>query len=534
MKRKSLSPVLLTLTLLCGGAAAQAVPAVSKGGPPELYRLDATPLPPAKGELALHEAVEEFAITLDPKLVDRNPETLMVELPGGPRLEAHRLRFVTYEKDWKSWSGELRYPGSAEAVGYALLIYHGDFVTGLLNTDEGRFRLADPLGRSGQRLVRVKDAAMTLCPVDGGSHAPREVPVHTWRPRGRAGAKMTAGIEKTTVRLDVLALYTKDFYAFPLSEVSMMTFVQDSITLGNDIFANTGVDAYYNLLQTLPILDPMQKPSATGLEDALDWMNSQADISGSEFNTLRTAFGADIVTLYVPYLWDDDPACGVANLPNAAGNFNPGPGAFGTKAFSANRYNCGYNDYTLAHEIGHNYGMRHNNTSDLGAKHSFGKGYVFPPLAPTKATVMGCYCTPGIPCTASPSAVCNRVPYFSDPDIFYSGTAIGDASHRNADVAHAEVATYAGFKGQSLNSDPTAVITCPSSPCPGGVCTFSGTSSTDNGSISTYQWDFADGTTKFGSSVTKAFGSGTSQWVHLVVTDNQGQRDLGLTLCTIP
>ena len=526
--RKQILSALILATALAAGASAK------PAGPPQLYRLDETPLAPAKGQLAIPEAVEEFAITLDPKLVDSNPEVLAIQLPSGPLLEAHRNRFVIYEADWKSWSGELRHPGAADPMGYVLLVYHGDFVTGLLNTDEGRFRLAAPLDR-GPRLVRVKDAGVSVCPVDGGSHAGPEVPRHSWRPR-QSTPKSSSPIvfdELVATRIDVLALYTKDFFAFPLSEVSMLTFVRDSISLGNDIFANTGVNAVYNLLQTLAILDPVQKPPATGLADALNWMNTQAGVVGSELNTLRTAFGADVVTLYIPYLWTATTACGIANLPNAAGGFNPGPGTFGDKAFSANRYDCGYNDYTLAHEIGHNYGMRHNNTSDVGAKYSYGKGYEFPPAARTNATVMGCWCPSG-PCAPAPTPVCNRIPYFSDPDILYGGVPIGDATHRNADVAIAEVANYAAFKPQSANTPPTALVTCPAS-CPGGTCTFNGSASTDNVAIPAggYRWDFADGTSLNGKIVNKAFTCGTSQWIHLTVTDSGGQRDLGLDLCNV-
>jgi uncharacterized protein DUF4082/PKD domain-containing protein/reprolysin-like metallo-peptidase family M12B len=339
-------------------------------------------------------------------------------------------------------------------------------------------------------------------------------------------------VPKSTSRIDVLAVYPLAFLNLgPAAEASMIYFVEDSISLANNVFTNSSVDAFYNLVGVVPIIGSDQPP-ATGIFDALTWLRGQP----TEVANLRNAFGADIVTIFVPFSYSADNACGVANLPQNNSTFlSSGPNTtmvtinspMGDLAFTANRDGCGLGDYTLGHEIGHNYGMYHGDqpASSL-AIFPNGRGYV--DSVNGFASVMGCYCTSG--CTASSAAVCNRIPYFSDPTTLYTGHHIGATDRNNADVARNQVATYAGFKMQSSNTPPTVGFT---TSCSGRTCTFTSTS-TDNAAIPStgYWWNFGDNTTPGSwSVVTHTFASYGSYYVHLVVTDSGGQT--GSTVTTV-
>jgi len=73
------------------------------------------------------------------------------------------------------------------------------------------------------------------------------------------------------------------------------------------------------------------------------------------------------------------------------------------------------------------------------------------------------------------------------------------------------------------NQPPTAVISGPTSGVVGQTLNFSGADSTDkDGRIVSYVWDFGDGTTGSGVSVTHVYNAAGSYKVTLTVTDDGG------------
>ncbi|MBV0924114.1 PKD domain-containing protein [Halomicroarcula limicola] len=74
---------------------------------------------------------------------------------------------------------------------------------------------------------------------------------------------------------------------------------------------------------------------------------------------------------------------------------------------------------------------------------------------------------------------------------------------------------------EPVNEDPTASISGPASAQVGESLTFDATAS-DDGSIASYEWDFGDGETATGQSVTHSFDSEGDYTVELTVTDDEG------------
>lgn len=73
------------------------------------------------------------------------------------------------------------------------------------------------------------------------------------------------------------------------------------------------------------------------------------------------------------------------------------------------------------------------------------------------------------------------------------------------------------------NQSPVAVITGPTTGTVGSALSFSGSQSSDpDGSIASYAWEFGDGQTGSGVSVTKTYATAGSYTVRLTVTDAQG------------
>lgn len=514
-------------------------PAVAVGRPDfphpqRVYTLDGAPKPPVQGPLGVPDAVEEHPILVNLEAVVENPPVLAIDLPSFPPLEAVRTRFVTYRPDWKSWIGTLRYAGSeAEGSGYIHLGFHGAQLTALIHFEGERYRIVGGAWES-HRLVRLSDdLSLPSCGLEdspglAGPHDSDGAKI-IWEPEPTVAAV-------TSTRIDVLALYPKVFFSFgPAAEAGVFNFIEDSISLANDAFVNSQVNAYYNLTAIVPLTGA--QPPATGIFDALNWLTNRTP--QAEASKLRDAFGADVVTIYVPFIWSTNAPCGVANLPQNNGTFLSAEGSrtitvlaeMGDRAFTANRDGCGLGDFTLGHEIGHNYGMRHDNVGTTGPHlYSYGRGHSFTVSGLPKATVMGCTCgvSPKPPCSSDiANSVCNRISYFSDPNITYQGQATGTSDRNNALVARLQAAGYANFRQQSTNTPPFASFNVS---CSGRTCTFNASSSVDNAPIPTtgYWWDFGDGTTGTGKIVNHTYSSGTFFWVHLVVKDAGGQTDVTL------
>jgi chitodextrinase len=74
--------------------------------------------------------------------------------------------------------------------------------------------------------------------------------------------------------------------------------------------------------------------------------------------------------------------------------------------------------------------------------------------------------------------------------------------------------------GDPPNDPPTAVATAS---CSGATCSFSGAGSSDpDGTIAGYLWDFGDGATATGVTVTRTFTASGTYTVELIVTDDDG------------
>jgi PKD repeat protein len=88
----------------------------------------------------------------------------------------------------------------------------------------------------------------------------------------------------------------------------------------------------------------------------------------------------------------------------------------------------------------------------------------------------------------------------------------------NSDYSNTAAAT-------TFDNPPVAKYTWACSAKGGRVCNFNGTSSTDDKGITSYSWNFGDGTTGTGGTVTKTYDSRGSYTVTLTVSDgvNPGQ-----------
>ena len=140
-----------------------------------------------------------------------------------------------------------------------------------------------------------------------------------------------------------------------------------------------------------------------------------------EVHALRDRYKADVAMLFV----HDPMGCGLATRVLAEAD----------EAFAVVHHECATSMYSLAHEIGHIIGARHDYALDSTvAPFPFGHGYVFG----TKWRTMMSY--------KDTCNDCPRLPVWSSPAVTVKGIAAGSERHNNAKVIAEQAARVAGFR----------------------------------------------------------------------------------------
>jgi len=367
--------------------------------PQELYLYRVTDLDPGfnKNTAAIAGMVGEVEIDLDSTAVDRVPDRLDIALPDGRELTVKKTRFEV-ERTFLSWSGQL--VDDDGSLGFVHLIDRGDRVTGIVNVGSERFQIV-PYER-GHRLVHI-ELEEHVCFFEKANHDwsegaaqeewERELDPHISgdRPVSQTGwssgskVAQNTGDTKSLTYIDVLAVYPNAFSG--TAETDVRQFIDNSVSVANTVFANSNVNARYRLVGKVKLTGADQPP-ATGLLDGIEWMTAQQvgsedvdDIGPQEVLDLRDDYAADMVALFIPLSYAEDTACAIANVPQKNGDVRPyidgtpSRGDFGKRAYTVHRSGCGLNDFTFAHELGHNFGMRHGFDEDTDASvHLFATG----------------------------------------------------------------------------------------------------------------------------------------------------------------
>ena len=111
------------------------------------------------------------------------------------------------------------------------------------------------------------------------------------------------------------------------------------------------------------------------------------------------------------------------------------------------------------------------------------------------------------------------------------GSAGRDNSYGYGLVQAADAVAFLGGGGGGTNAAPVASFTYS---CNELSCSFDGTDSTDNdGTISSYAWDFGDGGTATGSTASHTYAGAGTYTVTLTVTDDAGATDTASQSVTV-
>jgi hypothetical protein len=230
------------------------------------------------------------------------------------------------------------------------------------------------------------------------------------------------------VTLNILAAYTPAAKAYTVQNGDdIENLINLSIMRSNLVLSNSQTNVTLNLVHTQEV----NYTETSNPNNDLANLRNPEDGLADEVHALRTRYDAALVTLIIGEL--NSNVLGAGYIPNDDEYGNA------KSAFSVVRVKTIPDDYTMIHEIGHNFGCGHHTQTDNISLYSYSHGYKdMTTLGTMFSTIMSYERTGGL---YSP-----RIPYFSDPNMQFEGTAIGSSAANNAKTIRqmkAVLATYA-------------------------------------------------------------------------------------------
>ena len=250
---------------------------------------------------------------------------------------------------------------------------------------------------------------------------------------------VSAATADTGATIDVMVVYSNQTAVAAGSGIGSQ--IQHAVDTANAVYANSGITTRLRLVQYAQV----NYNESGDYPTDLNWLSTNSGVV-----SLRNTYGADLVSMFV----ESSQYCGYGWI---------GPSV--SYAFTVINRGCSSGNYSFPHEIGHNFGARHDTYVDSSTSpYAFGHGYVDCVEAWRDVMAYPTQCGG------------TRIPYFSNPYATYGSPAhpLGTTTTANVVQVHNQNAvTVANFR----LAVPSGGCTYTLAPVSASVAAASGTGS---------------------------------------------------------
>ena len=339
---------------------------------------------------------------------EQAPSRVVLPITATKSITLERVRYSSDERGC-TWHGIVAETGESAL----LMRWHDGHITGLVGY-KGRIYTVASLGGQLHAVVEMDPRQM---PPDHAAAKPTADPRADLRPDAPAKVAVAAippavapfpdaerqALEAKKIEIDVMLLYTKKAASRYVRDPKDL--LEMAIEQANDAFRNSGLG---NISLRLVHTEPIDYDESDG--DHFEHLYRMVDGVGpfARVRQLRNEKKADIVGLIL----DDASGCGLSTrvAPDSE------------DAYFVVHHSCAAITISIAHEIGHILGARHDRSIDgNNSPFAYGHGHVNGKWRDIMSYRQSC-------------DGCLRIPYWSNPRVLYNGEPTGTAAEDNARV----------------------------------------------------------------------------------------------------
>ena len=331
-------------------------------------------------------------------------------------LNLERVENTSPDGSTISWFGRIEgVPGSE-----VILVNSDDVMSGNITLPNGRFFQIRFVTKGVHAIREIDQSAF---PPEA---EPRTIEVPTPAPQDQDAPRKTdpdtsgdisSDPDEISNIIDVMVVYTPAARTAAGGTTAMNTLIDLAVTETNQGYANSSITQRINLVHRAEVA--YTETSSDAFDNALDALTGTSDGQIDFIHTWRNTYKADMVSMFI----DDSEWCGLGWVMYTESH------NFEDHAFTIVAWNCATGYYSLAHEMGHNQGGKHDVAhSPEDGVFEYSHGFQDP--SGDFRTIMAYDC-PGS---------CPRVNYWSNTVVTYGGEAMGNTT--KADMRRSHNNTY--------------------------------------------------------------------------------------------
>ena len=400
---------------------------------------------------------------------ERAADALTIELFDGQTVMLAKDRLERRGDRNYTWHGKV----SGHDKSFALITVVDGQVSGMIELgDSGRG------ARTRYRVQSTSDGLTLLQEIDASSF-PDDHPAGGEPLAPAADVKTSAdtgssvsGTDTTAMAaadasdtIDVMIVYSNQTAAAAGAAIGAQA--QQAVDTANLVYANSGIGMRLRLVYA----GPANYSESGDFSTDLTRLTSAGDGYMDSVGTLRETYGADLVSLFV----ENGQYCGMGWIgPNAGYGFTV-----------VNR-GCASGNLSFPHELGHNFGARHDSYVDAATTpYAYGHGYVNTNGGWRDVMAYNNAC-------AAVGISCTRIAYLSNPNVSYGNPASPTGNATTADTARVHnqnALTVANFRASKSGTTPACTWSL--SPTGASVGSAAGTGSVGVTTQSGCAWNVA-------------------------------------------